>query len=104
MFENPAWHIEALCYFSYGVLYVFGMMRDFMRYVGLEDNLTAVEKDREGYGQLYKGYTCFYTRNIYRRIRDVWNRPIASVPGVYIQLVDRVSHDYNWTFELVNLL
>ena len=41
----------------------------------------------------------FYTRNMYRRVRDCWNRPIASVPGAHVDVVDRVSDDYNWTFE-----
>lgn len=40
----------------------------------------------------------FYARNIYRRIRDCWNRPIASTPGAYTELVDRISDDSNWTF------
>ena len=40
----------------------------------------------------------FYTRNVYRRIRDAWNRPIASTPGAYFDIVDRVSDDNNWTF------
>ena len=41
----------------------------------------------------------FYTRNMYRRIRDCWNRPISSVPGARVDVVDRVSSDYNWTFK-----
>ena len=41
----------------------------------------------------------FYTRNMYRRIRDCWNRPIASVPGAHVDVMDRVSDDYNWTFK-----
>ena len=40
----------------------------------------------------------FYTRNMYRRVRDCWNRPIASTPGAYFDVVDRVSDDFNWTF------
>ena len=40
----------------------------------------------------------FYTRNVYRRIRDLWNRPIGSTPGAYFDIVDRVSDDHNWTF------
>ena len=43
----------------------------------------------------------FYTRNIYRRVRDCWNRPIASTPGAYFDVVDRVSEDNNWTYKLV---
>lgn len=99
LFEEPPWYISLSCYLSYVVLNAFGHLRDFLRYIGLEENKTAVEEGHEGYAPLYKSYECFYTRNIYRRIRDVWNRPIASVPGVFIDLIDRVSHDYNWTFE-----
>ena len=40
----------------------------------------------------------FYTRNIYRRIRDCWNRPVGGVPGAYIELIDRKSDDNCWTF------
>lgn len=53
----------------------------------------------QGYPQLYKSFESFYTRNIYRRIRDAWNMPISSVPGAYIDVVNRVSPDQNWTFE-----
>ena len=41
----------------------------------------------------------FYTRNLYRRIRDCWNRPVCSNPGPYIDLVDRYSEDDNWTYK-----
>ena len=47
-------------------------------------------------------FEMFYTRNIYRHIRDCWNRPIASTPGAYTDLVDRVSNDFNWTFRCVH--
>jgi hypothetical protein len=48
---------------------------------------------------LYQDFENFYTRNLYMRIRDSWNRPICSVPGAKVELVERVSPDYNWTFE-----
>lgn len=99
LYEEPPAHIALMCYFSYFVLTIFGYLRDFMRKTGLEKNLAAVEKNRDGYPQLYKNFEAFYTRNIYRRIRDCWNRPISSVPGAYIDLIDRYSRDYNWTFE-----
>ncbi len=31
------------------------------------------------------------------RIRDVFNRPICSVPGAYVSVMERVSDDFNWT-------
>ena len=35
---------------------------------------------------------------MYIRVRDCFNRPICSVPGGEIDLVDRQSYDWNWTF------
>ena len=45
-----------------------------------------------------RGFESFFARNMYRRVRDCWNRPIASTPGAYTDMVDRVSDDFNWTF------
>ena len=45
-----------------------------------------------------RGFETFFARNMYRRVRDCWNRPIASTPGAYTDVVDRVSDDFNWTF------
>ena len=47
---------------------------------------------------LYQSFESFYTRNLYRRIRDCWNRPICSVPGAHFDLMDRESDDHGWTF------
>lgn len=35
---------------------------------------------------------------MYTRVRDCFNRPICSVPGGEIDLLDRESDDCNWTF------
>ena len=35
---------------------------------------------------------------MYTRVRDCFNRPICSVPGGEIDLLDRESEDWNWTF------
>lgn len=49
---------------------------------------------------LYQSYESFYTRNVYLRIRDCFNRPICSVPGAYVDLLERKTDDYNWSFYL----
>ena len=98
LYEEPPYHIALMCYLSYVVLICFGYFQDFLRTVGLSKNL-GVEHNRDGYPRLYKNFESFYTRNIYRRIRDAFNRPISSVPGAYIDVVDRVSKDHNWTFQ-----
>ena len=49
------------------------------------------EKNREGYSPLYASFESFYTRNIYRRLKNVFAQPIASVPGAKVTLIDRES-------------
>lgn len=49
---------------------------------------------------LYQSYESFYTRNVYLRICDCFNRPISSVPGAYLELLERKTNDYNWSFYL----
>lgn len=46
-------------------------------------------------------FSHFYTRNLYGRIRDAWNRPIASAPGAYMDILDRYSDDNNMSFKWV---
>lgn len=47
---------------------------------------------------MYASFEAFYTRNLYTRIRDCWNRPICSVAGAEIDLLERESDDFNWNF------
>lgn len=81
------------------LLYFFGYLRDFLRYLGIEKNKAATETNRQGYPTLYQSYENFYCRNYYRRLCDGWNNPIKSVPGGIIDVMDRYSDDYNITFK-----
>jgi serine palmitoyltransferase len=47
---------------------------------------------------LFSNFESFHTRNMYLRMSDVCNRPICSVPGAEIELLERKSNDYNWTY------
>ncbi|CAG2100234.1 unnamed protein product [Medioppia subpectinata] len=97
--EVPPLYLELLCYLSYAVLILFGYLRDFLRRLGLEKTRSAVEVNREGYVPLYQSFESFFTRNIYRRVCDGCNRPITCVPGAVIDVMDRLTDDYNWTFK-----
>ncbi|XP_068225097.1 serine palmitoyltransferase 2 isoform X1 [Palaemon carinicauda] len=81
-------------YLSYGVLFFVGYVKEFFY------PPSTKETNREGYVPLYIGFESFYTRNVYRRIQDCWNRAICSVPGAYIDLLERYSPDYGWTMKL----
>uniref|UniRef100_A0A3P8R6A8 serine C-palmitoyltransferase n=1 Tax=Astatotilapia calliptera TaxID=8154 RepID=A0A3P8R6A8_ASTCA len=97
--ETPLW-VAVLTYMGYGILTIFGYLRDFLRHWDIEKCHVARERDEQkDFVPLYQDFENFYTRNLYMRIRDNWNRPICSVPGAKVDLVERVTHDYNWTFE-----
>eukprot|EP01134_Creolimax_fragrantissima_P003003 CFRG3003T1 len=98
-FEDPTMWVAITTYLSYAVLIVFGHIRDFSRKWGFETTHVAKESGNKGFVPLYVDFESFFTRNLYRRLRDIFNRPIASVPGAYVDVVERVSSDFNWTFQ-----
>ncbi|GCB60507.1 hypothetical protein scyTo_0006879 [Scyliorhinus torazame] len=98
-FEQPPIYVPVLTYMGYGIVTLFGYLRDFLRSWGLEKCHAAQErKEQKEFVPLYQDFENFYKRNLYMRVRDNWNRPICSVPGPTFDLVERVSDDYNWTF------
>lgn len=96
--EAPLW-AAVITYMGYLILNVFGWFRDFLRYSGFEEKKGAIDPNPKDFVPLYSEYECFYTRNLYTRIRDCFNRPICSVPGAFISIIERISDDYNWTFK-----
>ncbi|XP_062296710.1 serine palmitoyltransferase 2-like [Scomber scombrus] len=99
-FEETPMLVAVLTYMGYGILTIFGYLRDFLRHWKIERCHIAREKEEQrDFVPLYQDFENFYTRNLYMRIRDNWNRPICSVPGAKMDLMERASRDYNWTFE-----
>ncbi|ELW49868.1 Serine palmitoyltransferase 2 [Tupaia chinensis] len=92
--------VAVLTYVGYGVLTLFGYLRDFLRHWRIEKCHHATEREEQkDFVSLYQDFENFYTRNLYMRIRDNWNRPICSVPGAKVDIMERQSHDYNWSFK-----
>uniref|UniRef100_A0A8C7IYD3 Serine palmitoyltransferase, long chain base subunit 3 n=1 Tax=Oncorhynchus kisutch TaxID=8019 RepID=A0A8C7IYD3_ONCKI len=100
-FENPPMYVAVMTYLGFGIVTLFGYFRDFLRAVGLEKCHIAREREEQkDFVPLYQDFENFYTRNLYMRVRDNWNRPICSLPGPVFDVMERVSPDYNWTFSL----
>ncbi|XP_070962262.1 serine palmitoyltransferase 3-like [Oncorhynchus clarkii lewisi] len=100
-FENPPMYVAVMTYLGFGIVTLFGYFRDFLRAVGLEKCHIAREREEQkDFVPLYQDFENFYTRNLYMRVRDNWNRPICSLPGPVFNVMERVSPDYNWTFSL----
>ncbi|XP_023818799.1 serine palmitoyltransferase 3 [Oryzias latipes] len=98
-FEQAPMYVAVCTYMGFGIVTLFGYFRDFLRAVGLEKcNLAQEREEQKDFVPLYQDFENFYTRNLYMRVRDNWNRPICSLPGPVFDLMERVSDDYNWTF------
>ncbi|XP_067848127.1 serine palmitoyltransferase 2-like isoform X2 [Heptranchias perlo] len=98
-FEETPMLVAVLTYMGYGILTLFGYLRDFLREWKIEKCHHATEREEQkDFVPLYQDFENFYTRNLYMRIRDSWNRPICSVPGAKFDVMERVSYDYNWSF------
>uniref|UniRef100_A0A8C4WX13 serine C-palmitoyltransferase n=1 Tax=Eptatretus burgeri TaxID=7764 RepID=A0A8C4WX13_EPTBU len=98
-FEETPMMVAVITYMGYGVLTLFGYLRDFLRSRGIEHCHNAMEREEQkDFVPLYQDFENFYTRNVYMRLRDNWNRPICSVPGACFDVMERVSDDYNWNF------
>eukprot|EP00249_Psilotum_nudum_P030394 c42984_g1_i1 orf=225-1682(+) len=80
-------------YFSYGLLFVFGHLRDFFGSIFRKDYSTP-----QGYAPLCRDFEDFYTRRLYYRIQDCFNRPIASAPNAWIDVIEHYSKDTNKKF------
>jgi serine palmitoyltransferase len=85
-------------YICFLILNIFGWLRDLLRQSGLEKRRGACDHNGSDFVPLYQSYVSFFTRNIYMRGRDCFNRPICSVPGAEIELLERKTDDFNWSF------
>ncbi|XP_026843371.1 serine palmitoyltransferase 2 [Drosophila persimilis] len=93
-FEEVPMHTACLTYLGFYLLMILGYINQLLFVPKV-----ATEKGREGYVALYDAFESFYSRYVYRRIKDCWNRPICSVPGDELTLKDRVTDDYGWSFK-----
>ena len=98
-------------YLGYIVLIITGHIRDICakffrkgRYRSTPNNTACTFRpsdDLTTYAPLLKSWENFYTRRLYHRIQDCFNRPIASRPGAIISVLERVSFDGNKTMSLL---
>ena len=66
-------------YFTYLVLIVTGHLRELFSFKSVS-------------------FDTFYRRWVYTRIRDTFNRPISNIPGRHVDLIERISDDFNLSF------
>ena len=91
--------IPVMTYYIYALLIFFGHVRDFVGVLlGVSRYIQSVPKP--GYSVLLKSWESFFTRRIFHRIQDCWNRPICSSPGARINVMERVTENNNYNLEV----
>ncbi|KAI8111776.1 hypothetical protein M9435_004275 [Picochlorum sp. BPE23] len=70
-------------YFVWTCLFLLGHLRDFLR------NMFFSRTKKKGYAPIRQDYEDFYTRRMYYRVHDCWNRPICSAPTNWIDVMER---------------
>jgi len=95
-------------YLGYAVLIAVGHVREFFsrlfrrgRYVAQGRRNMYPSDDLKSYAPLLKSFENFYTKRMYHRIQDCFNRPVVSSPGANIQMLERVSKDGNKTLSVL---
>lgn len=94
-------------YFSFALLLLLGRVRDLAAWPRRwrrrrSNSYNHVTLDAKPPPPVCKGDEDFYTRRLYHRIHDCWNRPIRSAPGACIDVLrrrfaDRRSHELELT-------
>jgi len=94
---DPSGMDAFVAYTTYMQLIVWGYIRDFLGYFF---NLGTI-RPKSGYAPLLVDFEDFFTRRLYHRIQDCWNRPIASCPGAWMDIMLRSTNDNNKTLTYV---
>ena len=92
-------------YIAFAILIMCGRIRDIMatifggRYLRQKSDVPS--DNQTFFSPIVKSWEHFYTRRLYHRIQDCWNRPISSNPGAHIEVMERVSSDGQKSMRLV---
>ena len=94
--DEPPLVTQLTAFISYATLALVGYAREAYRYfVPAAGRVTP-----EGYSPVVRDFDDFFTRRMYNRVRDCWDRPVGSRAGRTIAVLERKSVDRHRTFQL----
>ena len=97
--DEPPYYYVLTTYISYLLLLALGHIRDFFGKRFSKKPLYKTLKASNGYAPLNDDFDSFYTRRLKLRIDDTFARTTTGVPGRYINLLDRVSDNFNESYK-----
>ena len=101
-FQTPM-YLVICAYIPYIFTFVVSWTRELIYGVGPlrgRSRRQFIETSRHGYVPLFTTFENFYVRNMYRRISNAFGNVLSSGPGATINVIERISEDDNWTFQL----
>ncbi|KAI1348652.1 serine palmitoyltransferase [Xylaria sp. FL0043] len=97
--DEPPYYYVLTTYISYLLLLALGHVRDFFGKRFSKKPLYKTLRASNGYAPLNDDFDSFYTRRLKLRIDDTFARTTTGVPGRYINLLDRVSDNFNESYK-----
>lgn len=80
-------HLTAITtFFGYAILMFLGKIRDFFGKI-----FKPKKENQNGMAPFVSDFEDFFTRRMYGRIHDCWNRPVTSCPGAWMDVMVRES-------------
>ena len=97
--HSVPWLIAYTCYLAYAILLILGQIRDSLSRIFRRGRYYTPTSER--YAPLLNNWEKTYTRRIYHRIQDCFNRPVVSNPGTRLLVMERASRDGKKSFEVL---
>ena len=96
-------------YMGYALMIIWGHIHDFCAFLFSRGRYVRKASGLPGdnpklFAPLLKSWEHFYTRRLYTRVQDCFNRPISSNPGAHIDVLERVSDDGQKSLKLLGSL
>ena len=103
------WFSAYTVYMGYALMIFWGHIHDFFAFIFSRGRYIRKESGLPGdnpafFAPLLKSWEHFYTRRLYTRVQDCFNRPICSNPGARIDVLERVSDDGQKSLKLLGSL
>ncbi|KAI0887669.1 serine palmitoyltransferase 2 [Annulohypoxylon maeteangense] len=99
--DEPPYYYVLTTYISYLLLLALGHIRDFFGKRFSKKATYKTIRANDGYAPLNDDFDNFYTRRLKMRIDDCFARTSTGVPGRYINLLNRVSYDFNESYKYI---
>lgn len=101
--DLPKYYTFITTYICYLVLIIIGHIKDYIsKYIlrgQSSPTFSSKLRPTKGYAPLLSDFDSFYTRRLKHRLGDCFSRPTTGVPGRFITVIDRETHDYNDSFQ-----